>query len=285
MSTRSKVPAGFGLTGAARSMAELLEWIAKAVRHGFSEIQLHIQWSPILPNELEAIERVLASSRLRCRSIGIYNDLMLRDNPHFAGTTERDLRQIVDWMGAIQAESVVSWAGSYNDDLLGSDPRNSSREARVLLTANLERLEPLLKKHRVRLLVEPWQTHVLAAEEELADFCAEHGASVGVVIDVANLVSPKEWQSRNERIDAIVTRLSPVCGLVHLKDMKVAADGSFELPYCGMGGIDFERVLSRLQPLWRKVPFMIEHVSSDADISGATGHVLSCAKNAGYDLA
>jgi len=36
--------------------------------------------------------------------------------------------------------------------------------------------------------------------------------------------------------------------------MKVAADGTFELPSCGRGEIDFGRVLSLVKPLWRSVP-------------------------------
>ncbi len=73
-------------------------------------------------------------------------------------------------------------------------------------------------------------------------------------------------------------------GLVHLKDMKVAADGSFDLPYCGKGEIDFELVLKLLKDLWRNVPFIIEHVERDDDILRAAEWVIRNAIRAGYDM-
>lgn len=280
----ARVPHGFGLTGPSDSVGKLLEWIDRAVRHGFDEVQLQILWNPIREKELTRIAQALRATGLRCRSIGVYSDLMLPESNHFFNTTERELRQVIEWMGEVQAESVVAWCGSYNDDLLGADPRNTSAETRMRLADNLDALLPLLEKHGVRLLVEPWVTHVLQTEDELADFCAARPDTTGVVIDVANLIKPADWTKRNERIASIVDRLSPICGLVHLKDMKVAADGSFELPYCGLGEIDFSLVLSKLKPLWRKVPFLVEHVKSDEDIARATAEVLAMAKKAGYDL-
>lgn len=284
MSSAGRVPHGFGLTGPAGSVDELAEWIDRTAQHGFDETQIQVLWNPITDEHLAKISGALKAAGLRCRTIGVYSDLLMPESSHFFNTTERELRTVVDWMGEISAESVVVWCGSYNDDLLGSDPRNTTPETRKRLADNVDALLPLLKKRGVRLLIEPWVTHVLQTEIELSEFCARRPGTLGVVIDVANLIMPVDWAIRGERIGSIVNRLRPICGLVHLKDMKVGADGSFELPYCGRGEIDFAHVLSLLEPLWRKVPFMIEHVKSDDDISRATDFVLTAARQAGYDL-
>lgn len=279
-----KIPHGFGLTGPSGSVEELLQWIERTAQHGFDETQIQVLWNPITDGELARISGALKAAGLRCRSVGVYSDLTLPESSHFFNTTERELRTVVEWMDEISAESVVVWSGSYNDDLLGSDPRNTTPGTRQRLADNVDALVPLLRQHGVRLLIEPWVTHVLQTETELSDFCARRPDTLGVVIDVANLIEPADWAARNERVSSIVDHLTPICGLVHLKDMKVAPDGSFELPYCGLGEIDFAHVLSLLKPLWRKVPFLVEHVKSDDDIDRATEEVLSMAKKAGYDL-
>lgn len=281
---QDRVPRGLALITKGESAEIVLEWLELAKRTGFEEVQLQTCWHPILDEELSAIARHLRALDLRCRSIGVYNDFLRLDSYHFFDTSGRELEQIVRWMPAVGMREVVVWSGSYAEGLLDDDPRNHGVEARAGLERNLRGLLPLLERGGVHLLFEPWRTHALATPDELESFCRTAPGRLGVVLDAANFIDPDEWADRAATVRTAVDTLSTITGIVHLKDMTVDRHGGFDLPYAGKGGIDFSGLLDALEPLWRRVPFVVEHVNDEAEIREATRFLIRGLAEAGYPL-
>ena len=281
---QDRVPRGLALITKGESLEIVLEWLELAKRTGFEEVQLQTCWHPIMDEELAAIARRLRALDLRCRSIGVYNDFLRPDSYHFFNTSGRELEQIVRWMPTVGMREVVVWSGSYAKELLDDDPRNHGVAARADLERNLRELLPLLERCGVRLLFEPWRTHALASPGELSDFCRIAPESLGVVMDAANFVDPARWADRGATIRSAVEILSETTGIVHLKDMTVDRHGGFDLPYAGKGCIDFGGLLDALSPLWRRVPFVVEHVDEEAEIREATRFLTRGLAEAGYPL-
>ncbi len=281
---RHEIPRGLALITKGESLELVLEWLDLAHRSGFEEVQLQICWHPIEDGDLAAIAERLKELGLRCRSVGVYNDFLRLDSYHLFNTSGRELEQIVRWMPTVGMSDVVVWSGSYAQDLLDDDPRNHGRAARSTLERNFTTLRPLLERNGVRLLFEPWRTHVLASPGELSEFCRIAPESVGVVMDVANFIDPAQWADRGATIRSAVDRLRAAARLVHLKDMSVDSIGGFDLPRAGRGGIDFDALLAALKPLWRKMPFVIEHVNNEAEIREAADFVVRGLAEADYPL-
>ena len=257
------VPGGLALFVAGRSPGELLQGLQAAHDHGFHEVQLNVLWHPLTREQLLEVKAAMQRYGMQARVAGVYNDLTLLDSYHFFQMSGRELKQQIERLPDVGVESIAVWSGSFQDDLLAPDERNHTAEARRMLQTNVESLLPLLEEHGVKLLIEPWITHVLGTESEVAAFCLTYREHVGSIIDIPNFIAANDWGQRQKRIPAIVESLAPSAGAVHLKDMVVHADGGIDLPFAGGGQLDYDAVLAHLSPLWGKVPFVMEHMTME----------------------
>ncbi len=257
------VPQGLAMFVAGRSPGELLRGLEAAHDHGFHEVQLNLLWYPVARRELQEVKAKLQRHEMIARVAGVYNDLTRFDSYHFFQMSGRELKQQIELLPEIGVESIAVWSGSFQDDLLAADGRNRTAEARRTLQNNVESVLALLEEHGIKLLIEPWITHVLGSENEVAEFCSTYRGRVGSIVDIPNFIAVSDWKRRHERIPAIVESLTPSAGAVHLKDMSVRENGEFELPCAGSGQLDYDLMLSSLKPLWGKMPFVIEHMTME----------------------
>ena len=264
--TELRPPRGTALLCQGQSPEEVEQWLHRAADAGFEEVQVSFLWAPYRAGEFRHIAEVLRSRGLRCRVCGVYNDLLRPDVPGCFRTSMHELQTAIPLVGGLGASAVVAWAGSHSSDLLAADPRNHTPESRAELRTTVETLSPLLREHGVRLLLEPWHTHVLGDEQATADFCASFPGLVGAVIDVPNFIRPDEWGHRDERVSEIASTLAPHAGIVHLKDMTLDDGGNLGLPAFGKGGIDPVHHVRALSSLHGRVPIAVEHILSPDDI-------------------
>ena len=256
-----KIPNGLGLLVAGASLRQVIDGLGTVARHGFQEVQINLSWHPYAAEDLHRLALILRERSLRCSAVGVYCDLLQAESHHFFDTSCQQIRELLPQLSSIGAGLIVVWSGSYADNLLADDPRNHSEEVKWQLQQNVETLAPLLRAYNARLVIEPWKTHVLGDATSLADFCNANSGIASAVLDVPNVLDPRDWPNRKEKSVELIRALQDCAGIAHLKDMTVKGGGSFELPGPGLGEMDYDTILQALKPLWRKVPFVIEHVS------------------------
>lgn len=277
------IPNGLGVLVGGSSFRAAIEGLDLAARHGFREVQVNLSWHPYAGEELHRIALALRERRLHCRAVGVYCDLLQDESHHFFSTSCRQIRELLPQLSAIGSGLVVAWSGSYANDLLADDPRNHTPESMQQIRQHIEAMGSLLRRHHARLAIEPWKTHVLGDAASLAKFCDACPDMVRAVVDVPNVLDLRDWPHRTEKSVELIGALQRGAGIVHLKDMSVRADGSFDLPGPGLGQLDYSAILEAIRPLWRKVPFIIEHVT-EPQIDAAAKFVIEGMRKRQYDF-
>jgi sugar phosphate isomerase/epimerase len=256
-------PENLALLVAGDSLAMLTSGLEDAHAAGFRSVQLNFVRHFFTDSELESVALVMRRLGLHAVAAGIYCDLLRPESDHlFGNSVERDLKPMIrrcrEFLGT---EIVVAWSGTMADDLLAQHPQNSMAESRHRLMANLAKLLPLLRECRVRLLLEPWHTHVLGSAKHLAEASGTAPDQLGVVLDAPNFFRNRDdLENHAALLPVLLETLAPCAGVVHLKDMRYITEDKFELPASGKGAVNYPLLLKLLRPLWPRIPFVIEHV-------------------------
>jgi len=275
----SKFPRGLGVLVGGESAAGVIAGIGQAVDAGYRTVQLNLTHHHFTEPEIRGIGSAIRQNDLGVAAAGIYCDLLRPESGHFFGTSvERDLVPMIPLCRELGAKCLVAWTGSLAEGLLDEHPQNQAEASRASLRRTLDRLRPLLKDHGVKLLFEPWHTHVLGSAEEMAAEIHRDPEAFAAVADLPNFLRGRgEFDRREEILPRLVETLIPIAGLVHLKDIAYSPEGEMQLPGAGKGALDYPEILRMLSPLWERAPYVIEHVeapefsSTGAFVLGAMG--------------
>ncbi len=254
-----RAPSWLGLFCYGETWEQLESWLEAASRHGFTEVQPAFGWANYGASDLKRLACALKRLNLRCRSFGVYCDIMKWDSPCQLPTTGETLLLVVREARVAGIESVVCWSGTYGD-LMDEVPENRTAAARRALRDHILAALPFLREYKCRLLFEPWRTHVLHDEHVTAETCAIAPDALGSVFDPPNFIHPTEFECRSERLMEMLKILGPSLGLIHIKDMVVGPDGKWSLPMFGKGQMPHETILSALTPYLGKIPVIAEHL-------------------------
>ncbi len=136
--------------------------------------------------------------------------------------------------------------------------REAFREFREGSVAALERAEPVMRKHRVKLAVENHKDWRIAEFKEILNSLGSQW--VGVTLDTGNNISLLEDPME------VVRELAPYAFSVHLKDMAVAEyeDGFLlsEVNF-GEGHLDIARMIEVIREQNPEVRFNLEMITRD----------------------
>ncbi|MFA7344593.1 MAG: TIM barrel protein [Terrimicrobiaceae bacterium] len=267
----AKFPRGLGVLVGGESCVGLIAGIGQAVDAGYRTVQLNLTHHHFTEEEIREIAAAVRQNDLEVAAVGVYCDLLRPESDHFFGTSvDRDLVPMIPLCRELGANSLIAWTGSLAEGLLDEHPQNQTEASRASLRRTLDRLRPLLKEHGVKLLFEPWHTHVLGGAEDMAAEILRDPAAFAAVVDLPNFLrGRKEFDRREEILPRLVDTLIPIADIVHLKDIAYSPEGEMQLPGAGKGALDYPEILRMLSPLWERVPYVIEHV--DAPDFASTG--------------
>jgi sugar phosphate isomerase/epimerase len=105
----------------------------------------------------------------------------------------------------------------------------------------------------------------------------------GVHLDLCNLInSPRAYFSSGDIMRDCVKRFGDKIVAAHVKDIKLkepAITVILEEVVAGEGGIDMHAFAREIHKLPQDVPFMMEHLSSEAEYDKAAAYIRKCAKD------
>ncbi len=180
-------------------------------------------------------------------------------------------------------------AGSRAADIFGgAHPGNLSPDALSEAAATLEPLARMAERQGVCLTLEPHLRSVLCTPERGAALCSLVGSNaLRVTFDVTNfydfmdLLAPDSMRQRCE------SALAPCCGMVHFKEIALAAGFHFHagLAPMGTGSTDWQAVLATAEKIapansW----LLVEHCSSAEEARASIALVRQAAAKLGLNL-
>jgi sugar phosphate isomerase/epimerase len=260
---RDRIHLGTMLQGG--SAAELQSRAKIIAAAGFDTVQVTFFFKPTA-EELQALARALKDLKLKTAAFGTYFNLFRPDDPGFMGSSQAAMKLVAAQAGLFDCKQFVTWGGSYSAQFAGDEPRNHTPEAVVRLhRAIREVVLPILEPIGGRVAFEPYFPHVFgtveAATETLAPFPADR---VGLLLDPPNFITPALYPKRDEELRRLFRELGDRVHLVHLKDMKLSANGqSVELPGPGDGEMNYPLLVSELRNLHRPITGIIEHIPTE----------------------
>ena len=105
----------------------------------------------------------------------------------------------------------------------------------------------------------------------------------GVHLDLANLINcPRAYFSSGDIIRDCTKRFGDRIVAAHVKDIKLkepAISVILEEVIAGTGGIDMRAFAREIHKLPREIPFMMEHLASEAEYDIAAEYIRKCAKD------
>lgn len=147
----------------------------------------------------------------------------------------------------------ISTGTCHPDDMWAAHPDNHTPQAWAAMYESLMYLVPHAARAGVRLAFEPEAGNVVQtaaqARQVLADIASP---ALGVVLDVANLLSVATIHQQTQVIEEAVTLLAADIALVHLKEL--APDGTSGHLAPGQGVIDYQYLLAALTQADVRVP-------------------------------
>jgi len=111
--------------------------------------------------------------------------------------------------------------------------------------------------------------------------CAVDRKQFGVHLDLVNLINcPRAYFSSGDIMRDCVKRFGDKIIAAHVKDVKLkepAISVILEEVVPGTGGLDMNTFVREIHKLPQEIPFMMEHLSSEADYDRAAEYIRKCA--------
>jgi len=147
----------------------------------------------------------------------------------------------------------ISTGTCHPDDMWSVHPDNAMPQAWATMQKSLIQLVPHAERVGVRLAFEPEAGNVVQTAAQARRLLDELASpALGVVLDVANLLSADTIDQQQQVIDEALTLLAADIALVHLKEL--APDGTSGHVAPGQGVIDYRYLRHVLERSGARVP-------------------------------
>ena len=247
------------------SAAELQEKAKAIAAAGFDTVQVTFFFQPTA-GELEALAQALKTLKLKTVAFGTYFNLFRPDDTGFMGSSQAAMRLVAAHAGQFDCRQFVTWSGSYSPKFDGVDERNHTPEAVAQLQRAIrEVVLPILDPIDGRVAFEPYFPHVLGTVELARDILAPFPADrAGLLLDPPNFITPALYPKRDAEMRRLIGLLGDRIHVVHLKDLRLSANGqSVDLPGPGGGEMNYLLLITELRKLNRPLPCIIEHIKAE----------------------
>ena len=263
------------------SLAARIDACKKA---GFERVQLNLSTKPDALTG-EALKQC-ADAGLDVVAIGCYGNPLqpsARTGPDNGneegggggGVCAEDLFALVEMLPArAQPWNVVMWSGTLSGQQVTTPhPGNTSPGAARELNFFARRASAACSAKNARLLLKPHHAHVLNNAVACVDFFETlNNPRIGVVIDVCNFLTPRNFHEREKAIVDTIKLLAPYAGLATLKDARIE---NFAVGYTspGQGQVGYAGLLRELQRRCPGLPWLIECPESEHQLRHARAFV------------
>jgi sugar phosphate isomerase/epimerase len=255
------------------SVASRIDACEKA---GFDCVQVNLSAAP--SSETGDVLNRCMQAGLEIVAIGCYGNPLqpsARSGPGGEGVCAEDVFALLDYLPPRdQPWNIVVWSGTLSGQQVTTPhPGNTSPGAARELNFFARRASAAFSAKNARLLFKPHNAHVLNTAEACADFFGElNNPRVGVVIDVCNFLTPRNFHEREKNIVDTIKLLAPYAGLATLKDARIE---NFAVGYTspGQGQVGYAGLLRELQRRCRNVPWLIECPESETQLRHARAYV------------
>jgi sugar phosphate isomerase/epimerase len=240
-----------GVLLSGRRPADIAERLVQCRDAGFSLCQLNLLQSGISRADMVQIADAMFEQGIRPLAVGCYVNPMRPSDAGFSGACRDDLETILSGIDILGARRVVLWSGSFGERIFDHHEKNHSPDALEILKAFVTDVVRTTKARNYQLVLEPWHAHVLDTEERVASFHASLDPyvqpRVRYVLDAVAMMTPERYLERNIEMTKVCTKVGPLSGMVHLRDLVMPPDGDASIAAPGEGRLDFPGYLQWIE--------------------------------------
>lgn len=235
--------------------------LAAARAAGFRRAQISFPWPRVSEAYLRSLPTWLASEGIRAEVLSAYINCL---NPEIVlmDCRRQDFVRALDVAGTLGCRCLGAWTGSYVAELMKSDPRNFAPAASETVVKFLEAHARHIERAGLTLALETYITLACPDAPSLGRMLDRVPKCIGAVLDPPNLTPPKRYAQRDQVLREMVSTLKDRVALVHLKDFRLAPDGSsYTLPGPLQGELNYPLYVREILALPGSPPIVAEHLS------------------------
>lgn len=265
------------------------EWIEAIEDHGYATATAPIG-RDASTEKIAAYREAAADADVEIAEVGAWGHNPISDDPDEREVAIEACARYLELADAIGARCCVDVAGSRGDAWDAPHPDNFSDTTFDRLVDSIReiivRADPSDAVYTVEPM--PWSVpHSIESQRRLLD--AVDSEHFGVHFDPVNLIaSPERWADTAGFVERFVDEFGEDIAVVHCKDVVLRENYTVHLDEVrpGEGDLDYHALLSALDGLGDDdLPFLLEHLESEAAYEAAADYVRRVADDAGVDLA
>lgn len=226
-----------------------------------------------LPDEIPEtiIEQIKNTSEKTGISIpvvsGTFNTLELNEEKHRENIN--NFAEVVKAAAKLKIPCVSISTGSFNQaDFWSPHPKNHTEEAWKRLYHSLDEMLAIATKYKIIIVVEPEQANVVSTVEDMIRLMAHYDDSpyLKVLFDAANIITVKDVDSLEQKIEDSLIALKNSIAIAHCKDCLVTNE-KIIFKAVGKGNLPLKKYIEQLTEFYDGP--IIMHGLEEADVADA----------------
>ena len=243
--------------------AETRKALAAARAAGFRRVQVTAPWSKVNASYYASLPSWVESEGLRVDALGGYVNCCHPESV-MMNCRREDFPLVLDLAARMGTRRVVAWTGGYGNGTRDFVPANwttaAEDEACRFLEGHVKRLE----QNHLTLALETLYTMMCPDGPSLARLLKRLPACIGAVLDIASMIPVARYAQRDQVLRETVSALKGRIALVHMKDLRLRADGKhYDFPGPMGGELNYRLFAAQIKMLPPEVPLIAEHMKPE----------------------
>lgn len=217
---------------------------------GFSCVHIALSKVKDIPSSVEALtpgyamwlKKQFAKNDLDVAVIGCYKNLA-NPNPEKLKSIQQEYMANLRFASILGAGVVGTETGSPNEDYHYDPQACVSEEALQIFINGLKPVVSYAESVGQIIAIEPVWKHIVSTPDRARKVLdAIASPNLQIILDPVNLISPSEYEKRNETIAHAIEVLGKDVAMIHLKDCRLE-DGEVKSVGCGLGEMDYTDIV------------------------------------------
>lgn len=237
---------------------------AGAREAGFTRGQVTVAIHGITAEEVRQMAVAAREAEFYVDAVGCYMNPLRMADPEAQRPDGNDWKTLAANMGMMNGvERLVCWSGTLSKSLGAPNLLNQEEDAFTRLFMTLHGLMEQIRGLPVRILLEPYTTHILSDARACVRMAQKFpGGEVGIVLDGPNIVAAADFGVRDARVQEFAAAAAPAVGLIHLKDLGRDEAGHRAFLPPGQGLLSYGPYLRAIVQHCPEVPAIIDAVQT-----------------------
>ena len=229
----------------------------------FPRVQITFAWDRTGPEFLKGLPRWTRAENLQVDALGAYVNCAVPQNV-IMSTRAADFDRALGYASEVGATRLVAWTGGYGAGLMTSDARNYEPAAADAILRFLDEHIRRIETLGLVVALENYITLVCPDAISLRRLLDRLPPFITAVLDPPNLTPIDRYRARDGELRAMFQILDGRIGIVHMKDFRLATNGtSYDLPGPLKGVMNYELFVDLMRRLPSDVPAIVEHIGQD----------------------